>query len=614
MADVYESQTTPNTYSEDDVYATVPTVTLQYINQAVSQPIDPSKQIPELSIVTLMLADAIITSAKIANAAIHSAHIDSAQIQDAHIDRASVNKLTVVSADIAHAQITDLHFDRASGNKIQILNGDIVNINASKLNAGTINTSLVSIQGNNANLKITGNRLQVFDTQAIPKERVSLGDVNADGTVFGLRVRGADGTTVLYDQNGVYSQGITNGAVTNPKIGDNAVDGRVIAADSVTAEHIVVTDLSAITANLGTVTAGLLKGIQIETIDGFGKLTLAGGTIQSDSPDDSLHAYLRNGILSTSSTYGGFDITDRRISHIQAGGTLSEIYVNGGKFNFSGSIRINAGRMELTSTSDDQALLVFETHRPWAFRQQGVDGNTKLILKCLSTDKFFSIQDSSGAESFFAHVSGTEANRYIYAPKIRTERIQGYANMNILNLGESHCYIDTTGDVARFQRDGNNYIAINSDNVTTYASGRGVISLRVGDNGTTHSFIQGQGSGLQLLGGGGVQVRNAANTAYGEIYATGLTPSSVRELKKNIVPFNENAIELIKGTPVYNYNYIHELDTELPHTGIMLDEAPVQLADVRGLGIELYSMVSVLWRGVQQLSSRVEYLENKQVS
>lgn len=614
MADIYESQTAPNTYSEDDVYATVPTVTLQYINQAISQPIDPSKQIPELSIITVMLADALITSAKIANAAIHSAHIDSAQIKNAHIDRASVDKLVVVSADIGSAQITDLHFDRATGNKIQIIDGDIVNINAAKINAGTINTSLVSIQGNNANLKITGNRLQVFDTQPIPKERVSLGDVNADGTVFGLRVRGADGTTVLYDQNGVYSQGITDGAVTNPKIGDNAVNGRVIAADSVTAEHIVVTDLSAISANIGTITAGTLRGVLIETTSGFGKVTVSGGLVQSDSPDDSLHAYLRNGILSTSSTYGGFDITDRRITHIQSGGTVSEIDVNSGKFNFSGGIRVNSGKLELTSTADDQALLVFETPRPWAFRQQGVDSTSKLALKCLSTDKYFTVQDSSGAESFVVHVSGTLSNRYIYSPKIKTDTIQGSSDMNILNLGESHCYIDTTGDVARFQRDPQNYVFVGSSVVTAYTAGRGVVSFRVGDNGTTHSFIQGQGSGLQLLGGGGVQVRNASNTAYGEIYATGLTPSSIRELKKNIVPFTENAIELVKGTPVYNYNYIHELDTELPHTGIMLDEAPVQLADVRGLGIELYSMVSVLWRSVQQLTAKVEYLESKQVS
>ena len=42
------------------------------------------------------------------------------------------------------------------------------------------------------------------------KERVSVGDVNGDGSKFGLRVRGADGETILLDENGVTSEGITD--------------------------------------------------------------------------------------------------------------------------------------------------------------------------------------------------------------------------------------------------------------------------------------------------------------------------------------------------------------------------------------------------------------------
>src|SRR5699024_4300685 len=89
--------------------------------------------------------------------------------------------------------------------------------------------------GANSNLKISGNRLQVFQGIGSKQfERVSLGDVNGDGSVYGFRVRGADGETVLLDENGVTKEGITDGSITNSKIaGDANIDGGKINIHSV---------------------------------------------------------------------------------------------------------------------------------------------------------------------------------------------------------------------------------------------------------------------------------------------------------------------------------------------------------------------------------------------
>src|SRR5699024_519785 len=66
------------------------------------------------------------------------------------------------------------------------------------------------------------------------KERVSVGDVNGDGSVYGLRVRGTDGQTILLDENGVKSEGITDGSITNDKISDDAnIDGAKLNINSV---------------------------------------------------------------------------------------------------------------------------------------------------------------------------------------------------------------------------------------------------------------------------------------------------------------------------------------------------------------------------------------------
>lgn len=205
---------------------------------------------------TANIIDGAITNAKIANATIDNAKIADAAISTAKIQTGAITTALIETGAVGTAQIADG----------SITDAKIVSLTANKISAGTIDTGQVTVQGTNGKLKIANNRLQVFDSQTTPVERVSLGDINNDGTVYGLRVRGADGTTILYDQNGVYNAGITDGAITNPKIGTDAVDSRVIAANAVTADTIVAgavtTDklaANAVTANkiaVGAITAG----------------------------------------------------------------------------------------------------------------------------------------------------------------------------------------------------------------------------------------------------------------------------------------------------------------------------------------------------------------------
>ena len=165
----------------------------------------------------------------------------------------------------------DLLFNKINANHIQagtivagstiIANGaigsaQISKVSADKLDAGIIDTAKITIAGANGNLKLKGNRLQVFEGIGIEQyERVSLGDVNNDGSVYGLRVRSADGNTILYDENGVYREGITDGSITNDKIGDDAnIDGGKLNI------HSVIT-------NINENNTGTIHGTKID-IDG----------------------------------------------------------------------------------------------------------------------------------------------------------------------------------------------------------------------------------------------------------------------------------------------------------------------------------------------------------
>lgn len=202
-------------------------------------------KIDALAVTAAKIADATITNAKIANGTIESAKIGDAQITTAKIATGAITTALLGDAQITTAKIADA----------QVTNAKIASLVAGKITSGTLDTALVTVQGANGKLRISGNRLQAFDNQATPVERVALGDVNGNGTVYGFRVRGEDGTTVLYDHTGVYNEGITDGAVTNPKIGDDAVDGRIIAADVVTANHILAGTITATEIAGNTITA-----------------------------------------------------------------------------------------------------------------------------------------------------------------------------------------------------------------------------------------------------------------------------------------------------------------------------------------------------------------------
>ena len=224
--------------------------------------------IGDAQIVTAKIADAQITGAKIASATILTANISDAQITTAKISNAAITTALIADAAIGTTQIADA----------SITDGKIVNLTAGRIKSGVLDTSLVSLSGTNGNLLIKNNRLQVFDNQSTPIERISLGDVNNDGSVFAFRVRGADGKTMLMDENGVHSEGITDGAITNNKISgaanidgskllDNSIAGGKLVIDSITAREIAARSVTANELALNTITAqsGIIANAAITT-------------------------------------------------------------------------------------------------------------------------------------------------------------------------------------------------------------------------------------------------------------------------------------------------------------------------------------------------------------
>ena len=224
------------------------TINVDHLNANVINAIDAkikNATIDKATIGELNATNAKIESLKSNKADIGDLNATNANIGTLTANVAKINTLLAGNITADNIQAGTITADKIATGAITAGSGiiadgaigsaQISDLDASKITAGKIDTSKVEVAGANNHLRLKGNRLQVFQgTGSQAKERVSLGDVNGNGTVYGLRVRGADGKTVLLDENGVKSEGITDGAITNDKISDSAdIDGAKLNINSV---------------------------------------------------------------------------------------------------------------------------------------------------------------------------------------------------------------------------------------------------------------------------------------------------------------------------------------------------------------------------------------------
>lgn len=241
----------------------------------------------EIKVNTIDASKANISDLNATNATIGHLQASKADIAELNAVKGNIQILESEVADIEHILAGNITADNIASGTITagsgiiangaIGNAEISSVDAGKISAGTVDTSKVTIQGSNGHLRIKGNRLQVFNgTGSQAKERVSVGDVNGDGTIYGLRVRGADGTTILLDENGVTSEGITDGSITNEKISDNAeIDGAKL-------------NINSVVSKINEDGTEVIKGTKIE-VDGTSLTTkLSNMTIKQDEDSERI--------------------------------------------------------------------------------------------------------------------------------------------------------------------------------------------------------------------------------------------------------------------------------------------------------------------------------------
>lgn len=282
----------------------------------------------------------ITNSAQIKKGLIQTAHIGEGQITNALIGNGAINEAKILDASITSAKIKDASITSAKIGQAQIETAHIKELSANVIKSGKINTGLIEVAGTNGNLKIKDNRLQVFDKSEVPKERVSLGDVNGDGSTYGLRVRGKDGTTILYDENGVYNEGITDGAITNPKIDDDSIDSRTLNLEELfVSDSAFINELKAVKINASQLVVDTIRNdlINLEGAIKFSSLSDEINKVLFVKPPNSGETWINGGMIATDTIKADSIDLLSGISVSKDGNTTFAIS-NDGSAKFSGEV------------------------------------------------------------------------------------------------------------------------------------------------------------------------------------------------------------------------------------------------------------------------------------
>lgn len=101
------------------------------------------------------------------------------------------------------------------------------------------------------------------------------------------------------------------------------------------------------------------------------------------------------------------------------------------------------------------------------------------------------------------------------------------------------------------------------------------------------------------------------------ITPTSVTPGSLEESKKNFEKL-DNALNIIKNTDIYRYNFKDETNETKKHIGFVIGKDYNYSHDITGIdgngkevGADLYSMVSVCFKAIQEQQEIIEQLQKE---
>lgn len=157
--------------------------------------------------------------------------LEAAKADIGELDALVANINTILSGSIGTGILQTIHLTAQNMvvDDAVIKSAMIESLDVSKLAAGVISTNKFQVQSDDGGFKVVGNTTQWTD--ATGRVRMQAGR-DAQGN-FNFAVFGTDGTTTLFDENGIHEAGIPDGIIRDDMVADDAnISGSKIERES----------------------------------------------------------------------------------------------------------------------------------------------------------------------------------------------------------------------------------------------------------------------------------------------------------------------------------------------------------------------------------------------
>ncbi|MBX0358915.1 phage tail spike protein [Halobacillus sp. Nhm2S1] len=365
------------------------------------------------------------------------------------------------------------------------------------------------------------------------------------------------------------------------------IDGGKIYADSVTANQISVSHLSAIAADLGDVTAGNLT---TDTFINVGTNLGVGDAIFIGDPGDN--SSTKRIIFEPEEDPDPYGMPSLIGYNISGGGSsgIGEVYLGQ-------TLRLQAGRLELGLGVTDF----------WVERDELGSGDVKISFD----DANPSYNGASYGSEFSFYGDGSITKSLLNAGGLRLHNSKMHFT--------SGPYLNAGGGVFRAVTDAQNYLRINSGSTDIVNASELAFRFKVDKADNNHRIIDAGGrTSLKMLSGSStstpqVQSRNGNDTGYGIFVGSDFVVGSSKKIKDNIIPVSD-VIEKLMALEVINFNYL-EAETE-PKIGLTYEQASDVFPEITRVaddgfsgGINQSNLLNALLKGFQEVVARLNKIE-----
>lgn len=292
---------------------------------------------------------------------------------------------------------------------------------------------------------------------------------------------------------------------------------------------------------------------------------------------------------------------------------------------------LTTAKSEIKQTTDSIQSQVSSNDTDISTLRQTANSISSEVSKKVGNNEVISkINQSSEAVTILANKLGLTANDILNliagnAINLSSKNITIKSdNFNVDKNGNMDCNnatlnnITVTGNNISYKPSNSSYqsFIVYKPNDTSLSNtiSWGDIYVGKGGSGNVHIFGDGTNSGIYVTNSS-----NETQILPNMVYTPKVIQTSKESKKKNITKYNEKALDIVKDSEIYIYNFKGENDEDKKHIGFVIGDeggnykTPEQVISNDREGIENYSMTSILWKAFQEyITEKDEQIEQLQ--